>query len=937
MIFFMVMPGLVGGFLRRSRSNINVNTFSWSDRLIFILLTHDDPYVWGISNEVYSEGYIRMERSKIFGILFSILDQILVIILSLTKVNPHFKNDSATLDLSKSHVKWYKRVEGKIIVIGINETIYLDITYKANVITEGDLNIIQDITYLGNIRLKCGNLGNVIKMNTWVSHNSILIVKDQTVLLLYLYVIKLYIVNLFNNAYANFTKQVYVLLHGGKKNEKANALRNGRDISNIKRNGLNRGWPINERYIGQKQNSWNLNKAFQTNRYYSTVREESKSILVKRLLVESNMLKWPSAKDLGIIHEEVFMQQMKLVKLAETHGYKSDQVTKYQEIIVNSLFFRIAAIDKLSKAKGSNTPGIDNILITSRKEDEDLYINLVQWLKDIIKNPKSYKAIPVKRVWITKSNGKLRALGIPSLKDRALQHLINLILEPLVESTSDINNYGFRRNRSAKNAIGLIRAQLRTKDEAKNIKNMSESNKLNNLSTLLPECKVILDADIKGFFDNINHAWLLENVFISNKYLSIIDSWLTSGAIDKGVFIKTDKGTPQGGIISPTLANFTLNGLEKTVLDSILPLTKSKERRLVVKLKDNSKTRIASNLACIRYADDFVVFAKSKYLMENYIVPSINAFMKVRGLELNAEKTKIIRLTDPNTELNFLGYTFKYQQKWKIKQGVFWTDHAASRGIALYPNKDKTLGIISKLKEIFKASQNLDAYNLIAKLNPVIRGWANYFNIGNSSRYRDTVRNALYHLVWKWAHHKHRSWGKKQIAATYFLDPIYDKIDKSKIVGYNKFKRTKWTFHGKVNEKSRYNPETFKKIYLVNITTVSQLISSKFYIIPKNIEHVHAYHPDYNKLLDFNANANFKAMGIDSSFRDKLLKKQNYLCDHCGLSLHSFIIDSDRYIGENLHIHHKNPIIKGGATNNINNMALIHVWCHKDLHKTYDE
>jgi len=929
------MPGLVGGFLRRSRSNINVYTFSWSDRLIFILLTHDDPYVGGISNVVHSEGYIRMERSKIYGILFSILDQILVIILSLTKVNPYFKNDSATLDLSKSHVKWYKRVEGKIIVIGINESIYLDITYKANVITEGDLNIIQDITYLGNIRLKCGNLGNVIKINTRVSHNSILIVKDQKVLLLYLYVIKLYIVNLFNNAYTNFTKQVYMLLHGGKKNEKANALRNCRDISNIKRNGLNRGWPINERYFGQKQNSWYLNKAFQTSRYYSTVRDESKAILVKRQLVESNMLKWPNAKDLGIIHEEVFMQQMKLVKLAETHGYKSDQVTKYQEIMVNSLFLRIAAIDKLSISKGSHTPGIDNISLTSRKEDEDLYINLVQWLKDIIKNPKSYKVIPVKRVWIPKSNGKLRPLGIPSLKDRALQQLINLILEPLVESTSDINNYGFRRHRSAKNAIGLIRAQLKTKDEAKNIKNMSESNKLNNLSTLLPERKVILDADIKGFFDNINHAWLLENVYISNKYLSIIDSWLTSGAIDKGVFIKTDKGTPQGGIISPTLANFTLNGLEKTVLDSILPLTKSKERRLVVKSKDNSKTKIASNLACIRYADDFVVFARSKYLMDNYIVPSINAFMKVRGLELNTEKTKIIKLTDPNTELNFLGYTFKYQQKWRIKQGVFLTDHGASRGIALYPNKDKTLGIISKLKVIFKASQNLDAYNLIAKLNPPIRGWANYFNMGNSSRYRDTVRNALYHLVWKWAHHKHRRWGKKQIAATYFLDQIYDETDKSKIVGYNKFKRTKWTFHGKI--KSRYNPETFKKIYLVNITTISQLISSKIYIIPKNIEHVHAYHPYYMKLLDFNANVNLKAMGINSSFRDKLLKKQNYLCDHCGLSLHSSVIDSDQYLGENLHIHHKNPIYKGGATNKIKNMALIHVWCHKDLQKTYDE
>lgn len=108
-----------------------------------------------------------------------------------------------------------------------------------------------------------------------------------------------------------------------------------------------------------------------------------------------------------------------------------------------------------------------------------------------------------------------------------------------------------------------------------------------------------MNADIKGFFDNINHDWILNNLFLDPNLILFIKAWLTSGALDKNIFYETKTGTPQGGIISPTLANFTLNGLEKTVMDSIKPLTKSKDERIVVRLKDGSKTRIASSLAYV--------------------------------------------------------------------------------------------------------------------------------------------------------------------------------------------------------------------------------------------------------------------------------------------------------------------------------------------------
>jgi RNA-directed DNA polymerase len=117
-----------------------------------------------------------------------------------------------------------------------------------------------------------------------------------------------------------------------------------------------------------------------------------------------------------------------------------------------------------------------------------------------------------------------------------------------------------------------------------------------------------------------------------------------------------------------------------------------------------------------------VVLARSNYIIKDLVIPAINDFLQERGLTLSPEKTKIFRLSDENAELNFLGYTFKYKPKWRINKGIFFENHAGSRGIALYPNKNKVLAIIKKIKTIFDSSQNSDAYSLIAKLNPVIRG-----------------------------------------------------------------------------------------------------------------------------------------------------------------------------------------------------------------------
>lgn len=577
------------------------------------------------------------------------------------------------------------------------------------------------------------------------------------------------------------------------------------------------------------------------------------------------MLTWPTNKVLNFIRNEVFKQQVKLVSLANFYGLYSVELFKMQKVLFNSLFFRIIAIAKLSKSISSLNYKMNNIKLTTKKKNY-LYLKFLESIRHKLKNARLYKISPLNRLWIPTKNGNLKKLGISTLEDRILQNLVNLILEPLVEITSDLYNFGFRPYKSAKQALSFLRLQLKTYHNKKAFKkHASELNVLNKFYELLPENKVILDAQPKGFFNKINLDWIITNLFLDTDLVVLIKAWLNSNFIDKRIFIKTKKGTSQGSIITPTLVNFILNGLEKIIRNSFN--LKRREPRLLF-FKDGIKNQSSCPSVYIRYTDGFIVLAQSQRNMNNNILFSINKFLKTRGLFLSKEKTRFLKLSNKNAQLNFLGYTFKYNKNSNKKPPLFVNKNNYFN-IVLYPNKEKVYDFIHKLKALFKKVQNLNGYNLIFQVNPILKGWSNYYNLTTSSYYRNVVRNAVYRLTWSWARKKHRRWGKKLIAKTYFST---EKLSSTSVFKIDRWKKVNWLFCGLIKGKFKYH-EKHKSIYLNTTGVITQSLTSKHYYLPQKLQNIHRYHSDYMQKVYFNTNLKLEYTDTNTTFKKHLLTK----------------------------------------------------------------
>ena len=401
------------------------------------------------------------------------------------------------------------------------------------------------------------------------------------------------------------------------------------------------------------------------------------------------------------IHKNVRKLQMRIAKaVSENKFHKAKSIFR---LLVNSYYAKLLAIIKVINNKGGKTAGVDKIIWT-RADDFTLLS------KQLTK--KGYKPQPLRRIYIPKRNGKKRPLGIPTIKDRAMQALYLFGLEPIAETLGDLNSYGFRKFRSCKDAVMQIFLCLCKRNSA----------------------QWILEADIKGCFDNISYDWLLKYIPMDKQILA---KWLNCGFIENKKLYPTTAGTPQGGIISPTLMNITLDGLEKLI-----------NKKFPKRKKINEKVNF------IRYADDFVITAVSRELIENEILPLVKEFLLERGLNLSEEKTKITHI---NEGFDFLSQnTRKYKNKHKDQ-------------ILQIPSDKAVTEIKRKLRETVFHNLGTKPNKLILQLNSILRGWTNYHKNIVSKEIFKAIDFYLWKLLGKWCKHRHPNKLWNWIRAKYFM------------------------------------------------------------------------------------------------------------------------------------------------------------------------
>jgi len=384
--------------------------------------------------------------------------------------------------------------------------------------------------------------------------------------------------------------------------------------------------------------------------------------------------------------------QVRIAKAVKEN--KWNKVKTLQFLITNSFYAKLLAVKRVTSNKGKKTPGVDGVLWKGAR---------AKWRAACSLRRRGYRPQPLRRIYIPKKNGKKRPLSIPTIMDRAQQALYKLALAPVAETTADGNSYGFRESRSCADAIQAAFNALSKPNSA----------------------TWVFEGDITGCYDNISKGWILDNIPMDKV---VLRKWLEAGYVENGITYPTRKGVPQGGIISPTLTNMALDGLEEAILRAV-------PRR--------------SRVNFIRYADDFIVTCKSKRLLVRKVKPAVESFLAERGLTLSGEKTVITYIKDGFT---FLGQTFR-------KDGG---------KLHITPSKEGVLALIRKVGTIIRKYVGAPMPIMIKKLNQTLRGWANYHRHVVSSETFSRVDNYVFEQL-KWMVQKrHRNKSKKWLHKKYW-------------------------------------------------------------------------------------------------------------------------------------------------------------------------
>lgn len=478
--------------------------------------------------------------------------------------------------------------------------------------------------------------------------------------------------------------------------------------------------------------------------------------------------------------------------------------------------------------QGKSTPGIDDVVVTTPEARAELCRKLTQL--------ELHKVHPVRRVYIPKRKGK-RPLGIPTIEDRCVQTMVKNALEPFWEARFEGVSYGFRPGRGCHDAIEKIFRVARH-------------------NTSRPW---VLDADIEGAFNHIGHD-ALQKAIGNFPARELIKQWLKAGYVETEVLHPTDAGVPQGGTLSPLLLNVALHGIEQALGSSY-----------------TLQGVLRGHAALVRYADDLAVFCPTQE-EANKAKARLDEWLGVRALRLSQEKTHIRHLTEG---FNFLGFHIRH----------YSTPNSSRSGYKLLikPSQEAVQQLRRKLKGIWRKQVGSPTVALINEMNPIIRGWSNYFRIGVAKETFAKLDTFMYQRAQRYMKRRHPMKSGRWRTEKY----------RGRTSGH----RDRWVFMDKVHH------ATLRKFAWTPII--------RHRLVRKN------YSPDDPTLHDYWRQRRAKTPALDYRYR-RLFQRQRGICPVCHQHLEN---------GEEIHTHHVIPKKDGGTDDRVN-LRLVHLNCHRQIHSS---